>query len=288
LLLSRLNEPVAAVWTPDDDSTRCYVLPDDLDWNNLLRWLVEQAIPAYAPSVLRELRSPLLEVDPDLRSAREHTAHQHLSGVRSRFERELADAQAALDDARAAAEQVRYPLLYGTGKDLERAVGVVLRDAGLAVLDLDKEFAGTVSADFLVEHAGRRILVEVKPSSGTAGEALVGKLEGHLRTWPNLRPQRVVHGGAMIVNHQHARRPDLRDLAVYQRREFVEQLVHPVISTPTLLRWWLQEDWAAIRQALTFDEPGRSPSVDTVATQPFAAPTSLTQAPARRWWRRTS
>jgi hypothetical protein len=61
--------------------------------------------------------------------------------------------------------------------------------AGLHTVDLDKELGGTKSADRLVGSEGPpRRLVEVKGASGAAPESLLGQLERHLTTWPQLRP----------------------------------------------------------------------------------------------------
>jgi hypothetical protein len=93
-------------------------------------------------------------------------------------------------------------------------------------------------------------LVEVKAASGNASEALVGDLQRHLATWPELRPQQPVGGGVLIVNHQHKLEPSQRAPRVYSRPEFVAALTMPVISTRTMFDWWRASDWSAIRQAV--------------------------------------
>jgi hypothetical protein len=170
------------------------------------------------------------------------------------MERRHAEERARLEDelerSRAAAEAVRYGLLYGTGKELVDAVDAVLQQAGFATVDLDTELGGTRSADLLATLGKQRRLVEVKAASGAASEALVGDLQRHLATWPELRPQQPVGGGVLIVNHQHRLEPSQRAPQVYSRREFVAALTVPVISTRTLFDWWRAADWAAVRDAI--------------------------------------
>jgi hypothetical protein len=62
--------------------------------------------------------------------------------------------------AQAAADPIRYGLLYGRGRDLVATVAAVLDAAGLTTVDLDEVF-GTKSADLLVSADGRRRLVEL-------------------------------------------------------------------------------------------------------------------------------
>ncbi|MFJ9580787.1 hypothetical protein ACIRQF_30905 [Streptomyces sp. NPDC101191] len=114
------------------------------------------------------------------------------------------------------AEPVRSGLLYGSGTELVAAVAVVLRAAGFTVTDLDEEL-GTQSADPLAVLNGSTCLVEVKAAAGAAGEKMVSQLRGHLETWSELRPNQLVTGAALIVNHQHRLDPAERTAEVYQR-----------------------------------------------------------------------
>jgi FAD dependent oxidoreductase len=93
----------------------------------------------------------------------------------------------------------------------------VLTAAGLSVVDLDTALGATKSADLLVSAApaGPRRLVEVKGVGGAAQEHLVGHLQRHLGTWPQLRPDEPVTGGVLVVNHQHKLHPAERVARVY-------------------------------------------------------------------------
>jgi hypothetical protein len=109
--------------------------------------------------------------------------------------------------------------------------------------------------------------VEVKAASGAAPESLVGHLQRHLVTWPQLRPDEPVDGGVLIVNHQHKLHPAQRAATVYSRPEFVAALTVPVISTVELLAWWHTRDCAPIRAAVL---GAKSATTDPAAGTPAA------------------
>jgi len=250
ILVDALGDPVVAVWTPPADDQRWYVIPDATDWNRVVDWLIQQALPAYVPDALRRARSPHF-VDPDLQTQAELLARNALADMAVRHAEERARLEDELQRAQAAAEGVRYGLLYGTGNELVDAVEAVLQQAGFATVNLDAELGGTRSADLLATfQQQQRRLVEVKAASGSASEALVGDLQRHLATWPELRPQEPVGGGVLIVNHQHKLEPYRRVPQVYSRPEFVAVLTVPVISTCTLFDWWRASDWGSIREAV--------------------------------------
>jgi hypothetical protein len=249
ILVDALGEPVVAVWTPPAGDQRWYIIPDAIDWDSVLGWLVHQALPAYAPGALRRARSPQF-VDSDLQTPAELAARSALAEMAVRHADERVRREGELEAAQAAAEPVRYGLLYGTGTELVDAVNAVLHQARFATVNLDAELGGTRSADLLVTFQQQRRLVEVKAASGAAAEALVGDLQRHLATWPELRPQQPVGGGVLIVNHQHRLEPSQRAPQVYSRPEFVASLTMPVISTRALFDWWRAGDWAAVRDAI--------------------------------------
>jgi hypothetical protein len=168
----------------------------------------------------------------------------------ARHAEEKARLEAELRQAEAAAEGVRYGLLYGTSTELVDAVDTVLKDAGFTTVNLDEELGQTRSADLLVTFEQQRRLIEIKSTSGNASESLVADLQRHLATWPELRPQEPVGGGVLIVNHQHKLEPYQRSRQVYSRPEFVAALTVPVLSTHTLFDWWKVSDWTSIREAV--------------------------------------
>jgi hypothetical protein len=284
ILVDALGDPVVAAWTPPSGEQRWYIIPDATDWATIVDWLVQRALPEYVPAALRRVRAPHF-VDPDLQTAHELAARQALADVESRYVQDRLELEEDLRRAVAAADPIRYGLLYGSGRDLVAAVAAVLDAAGLPAVDLDELF-GTKSADLLV-WAGNRRLVEVKAAGGAAQESLVGHLHRHLATWPQLRPDEPVDGGVLIVNHQHKLHPSERTPGVYSRPEFVAALTVPVISTVALFDWWRRADWDAIRIAVL--GPDQTP---TGAAEPVDAtePVDPASRPrdGRRWpWQRT-
>jgi hypothetical protein len=280
ILVDGLGEPVVAAWVSPDGAQRWYVLPDGLAWDNVLGWLVHSALPQYAPDVLRRARSPHF-ADPELQTRDETTARTALTELDERYARDRARLEQELQQAQARAEPLRYGLLYASGGELVAAVAAVLTAAGLTVVDLDADLGATQSADLLVSApgAGRR-LVEIKGSGGTAREDLVSYLVRHLQTWPQLRADLPVAGGVLVVNHQHKLHPVDRTEQVYTRREFVETLPVPVVSSLQLFRWWRVQDWAAIRTAVLGADPmpdgaeTPTPGLASVALPAQSAPSS--------------
>jgi hypothetical protein len=249
ILVDALGAPVLAVWVSPDAGQRVYVIPDQTDGNTVLDWLVTQAMPEYVPGALRRVRSPHF-VDPAWQTTRETAARQALADLEATYAVERTRLEGELDAAKAAAEPIRYSLLYGTGRDLEDAVGTVLRAAGFTVVNLDDELGATESADLLAAYGPERRLVEVKSASGNASEKLVAALETHLRTWPSLRPNDPVGGGVLVVNHQYRKEPGERSAQVYERAAFVDSLTVEVLGTRDLFAWWAASDWSAIRAAV--------------------------------------
>jgi hypothetical protein len=293
ILLDPLGEPVVAAWVSPDGGQRWYVLPDGMAWDNVLDWLVHSALPQYAPDVLRRARSPHF-IDPELQTHEETAARTALAELEARYRLEYGQLEQELQVAQAKAEPIRYGLLYGSGDELVRAVAAVLTEAGLTVLDLDADLGATRSADLLVSapDADRR-LVEIKGAGGTAREDLVSYLLRHLQTWPELRPDLPAAGGVLVVNHQHKLHPAERTDQVYARREFVETLQVPVVSSLHLFRWWRARDWAAIRTAILGADPtpvgvdvsSTIPGQPPVPAQPALPPPQSVRpaGSARRW-----
>ncbi|MEU3136996.1 hypothetical protein ABZ691_30035 [Streptomyces sp. NPDC006854] len=248
IMVDTLGDPVVARWMPSDGKQIWYILPDGINWNTVVGWLVERALPAHVPGALRRVRSPH-SLDPDLETTAESSARLALEELERHYASEKARLHVEQKRAKEAAEPIRSGLLFGTGSELVDAVAAVLRAAGFDVTDLDKEL-GTKSADLLAIWGEDARLVEVKSEGGQAKEALVADLERHLSTWPQLRPHQPVTRGTLVVNHQRKLDPAQRTPAVYGRREFVATLQHPVISATALFGWWRTEDWEAVRAAV--------------------------------------
>jgi hypothetical protein len=282
ILVDALGDPVAAVWIPAAGDQRWYIIPDATDWDSILDWLIQRTLPEYVPTALRRARSPHF-ADPDLQTAHERAARQSLEDLDARHADERLPLEQALNEAEARAEPVRYGLLYGTGDELVQAVAQVLADAGLRTVDLDEELGATRSADLLVSADGPSwCLVEVKSASGAAPEQLVGHLERHLATWPQLRPEQPVTGGVLIVNHQHRQHPSERTAQVYSRPEFVAALPVTVVSTVELFGWWRTENWTAIRTTILGAEGSQGTPVK--APSEVAGDPSAPADQRRRWW----
>lgn len=251
ILVNNLGEPVVGAWTPSDGGQRWYVLPDGVDWNIVLDWLIQQAVPQFAPTALRRVRSPHF-LDPATQSVDELAAQQELDDLAARYSEDKLRIEQRLRAAREQAEPLRHGLLYGSGTSLVEAVHAVFTAAGLHVVDLDAELGATKSADLLIslDGASPRRLVEIKGVSGRASENLVADLQRHLNTWPQLRPDVPVTSGVLVVNHQHKLDPAQRDAEVYTRKEFVDALPVTVLGTRRVFEWWRVRDWAALRTAV--------------------------------------
>jgi hypothetical protein len=266
VLLGPLDEPVVAYWEAPDRSQRWYLVPDGVDWQIVLDWLVRQLLPELAPRALRQVRSPFL-ADPELMTPAERKAHQALEQLDSDYQARRQQLQDELGVAAAAATPLRDGLLYGAGDLLKKAVADVLEAAGCQVVDLDETLGGTRSADLLVTAGGRSRLVEVKSSVGRPGEHYVADVRRHLDTWPELGQSTPVEGGTLVVNHDHKLPPADRPRDVYTRPEFVATLSVEVVSSRTLYELWGEQDWAGIRD-LVFGSAATAPAADPAAAPP--------------------
>ena len=282
ILVDGLGDPVVAAWASPSGDQRWYVIPDAVDWESVLGWLMQRALPECVPGALRRARSPHF-ADPELQTSEEMAARQALDELETHYATEKLRLEQDLREARTQAEPIRYELLYGTGAQLVRAVAEVLAAAGLRTVDLDEELGGTKSADLLVSGGGPpQRLVEVKAASGAAPENLVGYLQRHLDTWPQLRPGEPVTGGVLVVNHQHKLHPSERAAHVYSRPEFVAALRVTVVSTLELFRWWRAADWTAIRAAVLGADS--RPAATTAAPAEAASGPAMPPSRSRRWW----
>ncbi len=256
LLRGRAGEVVAAIWTSDDGTIRHYVLPYLPKYEPVLDWLARRGLPVFNPAAARRTRTSLA-TEPKLQTPAETTARARLAELETDYQRQRAIIEAELTAAVSAADEVRDPLLYGKDKVLEDAVSRVLRDAGMEARSVDEMLSATVNADLFATWAGNSVLVEVKGTSGNAPENLAEPARRHLTTWPQLRPDLTVRGVVLIVNHQARTQPLDRTPAPFNRREFVESLTFPVLSTRQLYDWWRRGEHAEIRSAL-FGDAARS------------------------------
>ncbi|RKT51876.1 hypothetical protein [Saccharothrix australiensis] len=254
ILLDSLGAPVVAVWISPDERQRWYIVPDGTDWDTVIDWLVQRAVPAYVPDAPRRHRLASA-VDPDLETPAETNARAALADLETRYARDKTRLEQSLADAKAIADPIRNGLLFGTGTVLVDTVARVLSTAGFTVDDLDARLGATVSADLLVTFGPHRRLVEVKSEGGNAKEALVGDLRRHMDTWGGHQPDSPVDGGTLIVNHQRKQPPARRSRQIYGRPEFVDTLTVQVVGTLDLFDWWRAKDWQAIRTAVLGPAP---------------------------------
>ncbi|QWQ39578.1 hypothetical protein KME66_00025 [Streptomyces sp. YPW6] len=277
ILVDSLGEPVVARWTSPNAQQIWYIVPDGVDWNQIVDWLVQRALPEHVPAALRRVRSRH-HLDPALETPAETQARSALEKLEHRYLEDKDRLKDDLNQARQKAEPIRNGLLYGTGSELEDAVAVVLRAAGFTVTDLDEELGDTLSADLLAVLNGATCLVEVKAVAGPAGEKLISQLQRHLDKWPHLSPGQPVTCAALIVNHQHRLDPAERPAEVYQRR-VVDALRFPVIASGDLFHWWRTQDWPAVQAAVLGHTRPEG------AQDAFPAGGRETPATSRRWWR---
>jgi hypothetical protein len=228
------------------DGQRWYFLPRGAEPVGVLRWLMQRALPLWAPDALRAARRSTA-VDEQLQTSTERSLRAELAELETTYARRREVLHAELARVTEEADVVRAGLLYGRGAELEDAVARALRAAGLFVQSLDVLLGGTKSADLLVEHQGKRWLVEIKSANGAAAESLVGDLARHQGTWPQLRPDLPVVGGVLIVSHHLAATPNERPEQIYNRPEFLDSLTVPVISARTIFNLWRDQDAAALR-----------------------------------------
>lgn len=286
ILVDALGAPIVGVWLSPDEKQRWYLIPEVVDWDTVLDWLVHQALPSYAPNVLRRLRTASF-VDPDLQTPDEVAARQALADMETRHVEERATLEAELARVQQEADRVRYGLLYGTGSTLVDAVNSVLTAAGFVTLNLDEELGDTRSADLVATLGEHSRLVEVKAAGGSASERLVADLHRHLDTWPQLRPQQPIGGGVLVVNHQHKLPPDQRTRRLYTRPEFVSALTVQLITARELFDWWRASDWASIQNAV-LRAPSSADEADSPgpATAHVSTPQADSLAKRRLWPRR--
>lgn len=244
LLLDATGATLAGV--AEVDGQRWYFVPRDANPNGLLRWLMQQALPTWAPDGLRTARRSTA-VDEDLHTPAERSLRTEIAELEATYTHRRETLETELAHATEQADSVRAGLLYGRGSELEEAVARALRSAGLQVQSLDVLLGDTKSADLLIDHQGRRWLVEIKSANGSASESLVAHLLRHLDTWPQLRPDLAIAGGVLIVSHNLAVSPIDRPDEIYTRPEFVNSLTVPVISARTIFDWWRDQDVSALR-----------------------------------------
>jgi len=250
ILVNAIGETLAGVWIPDGENWRWYFVPWGKDWRQLIEWLVERAVPEYVPDALRRVRAAEL-VDDELLTGRELAARDALARFEESTSIERARLDAEIATAQAAADDVRFGLLYGTSRLLVLTVKRVLEEAGFAVDDLDDQLGPGVSGDLLVSYGALHWLVEVKSASGSVGEHLVDDLQRHQRTWPELKRPQQLSGGVLVVNYEYKLPPLERQREPYTHVQFVASLPVPVVSTLALFGWWRESDYAAVVQAVT-------------------------------------
>jgi hypothetical protein len=239
----------------------------------LVDWLVQRALPTFVPGSLERVQSTHF-TDLDLLTPAEAAARSALSELELRYAQEKDRLEAEVGIARAAADPVRYGLLYGTGSVLVDAVAKVMVDAGFEVVDLDEALSGTKSADLLVRYHGDARLVEVKAAAGRPSEDLVRDVERHLATWSQVGAGERVEEGCLVINYEHRLPPRARGNQAYTRPEFVASLKVPVIGTVALFDLWRAGAWDLIRAAVLGDtvQHGAASNTTRASSRPVTHP----------------
>ncbi|MGZ6564567.1 MAG: hypothetical protein ACXVH1_34335 [Solirubrobacteraceae bacterium] len=119
ILLDAVGQPVVAVWISDSGDQHWYLVPDLSDWDSILDWLVTQALPEFAPTILRRLRSPVLR-DPDLLTVAESEAQAALDALGDEYERRRKALQEQLAAAQARPIRSATGCCTGSVKSLSR------------------------------------------------------------------------------------------------------------------------------------------------------------------------
>jgi hypothetical protein len=53
ILIDALGDPVVAAWVPPSGDQRWYIIPAATDWDTILGWVIQRALPEYVPGALR-------------------------------------------------------------------------------------------------------------------------------------------------------------------------------------------------------------------------------------------
>ena len=251
LLVSELGAIVAGVWTSGDGVERRYVLPAGTPWRLVLDWLRDRGLPEMVPGALRRSRDEVA-LGEDFQTGAEVDAQRHLDELTAEYEATRATAVQKLTEAREAANDLRYRLLFATGADLATAVSAALRSVGVSVIDLDELLGDTANADLLCTWRDVRCLIEVKSSNGPAKESLYDGLVSHVREWPHLGHGRIDRA-ALVINHEVKAEPDQRSQRPYTRDVFVRAQEHPVVTSIEVLHAWRTGDWDQVLRDLFGD-----------------------------------
>jgi hypothetical protein len=147
-------------WVSPNTEQRRYILPTGTPCELALEWLAQKALPEYAPEAMRRARAASAW-PPELVTRREIEASEALKKLEQDYRHTKDDLQAALSKARPDADQIRDGLLHGTGRQLVETVALVLDQAGIRAVDLQRrlpprEQAARSGSSRRVAHAAAR------------------------------------------------------------------------------------------------------------------------------------
>jgi hypothetical protein len=249
LLFDATGRRVAAVWRPAGG--HWYFLPPSVPWTAVVDWLVNVALPAFVPRTTNLIRAKVASEERFLTAAEEQ-ARAELEDFDRRVADERAERVRRGEEVGEEADEIRRPLLFGSGAQLTDAVAAVLQHCGFTITDLDQEL-GTVSADLLATRDDQRWLIEVKGKSGAAKQVDVTQTAKHRTTW-DTENRGELAGTILILNHENSQDPSLRAPKPYDDPGWVEAIVDlgvAVIPSMTLCEWWAKGDCQAIVEAVT-------------------------------------
>jgi hypothetical protein len=249
LVVDDVGEALTGVWIQKDPPERWYFFPYSADWQVILKWLVDVAVPGYVPKAIVRSR-PQEVVEEGVLTPDELSLTRDIERVERESRHQLDDLNARLIRSRERANRLRVPLLFGTDDELKNAVAEILSNCGFTVEDLDKTFQGEEkSADLLLEFDDRYWLVEVTATAGVPRNREWEHLKGHESTWAYRRPDRSLSGRVLIINNSHREPPSARP-SPYPQRDFKKVLDGVVIGTTALWSWHKDGNHEATRDAI--------------------------------------
>jgi len=215
---NRYGDMIAGVMRPETGGTVILLPPAGDETAEIIREIIEQALPSLAPDVVphlakKEWLNDHAYIPPAI--AEQLTALEELD---TGYRKQKALIEAALEEERWKTTYLQ-DLLTATDRDLVMAVHAVLRnDFGfLDVIDVDAErkqpsaaAGAALREDLCVPSTGTVLLFEVKGIGGRGTDSDILQVEKAVTLHADEHPGQAVKG-ITVVNHQRHRPPLERD-----------------------------------------------------------------------------